>query len=365
MSDVLLYDLAESVATVTLNRPEAMNALDTELKVALRDALAAAAEDEDVRAVVLTGSGRAFCVGQDLAEHARNLETDLDAVWATVPEHYTPIATTLATMPKPVVAAVNGAAAGAGAAFSLACDFRVAADTAKLTMAFSAVGLDVSWDVELYGELLKVAGGKERMRAYFDEYGWPEGADSDEARDALIKELLGKRRELKIGTANDGGERPLPRVTWSSFLIHADVAVATGTAARWRTVDVHTTFGSTELVNHDPHEVAGPLTLTALLAQLNIDPRRVQKGGKTIWEVHINGGRVPTGLEAVAWARRVEELFVAGPDLDHTQLPDTLGAALTAVWVPNAFSGAAAGVALGLVVALVFAPRLDDRLYGM
>jgi 2-(1,2-epoxy-1,2-dihydrophenyl)acetyl-CoA isomerase len=151
VSDVLLYDLAESVATVTLNRPEAMNALDTELKVALRDALAAAAEDEGVRAVVLTGSGRAFCVGQDLAEHAHNLETDLDAVWATVPEHYTPIATTLATRPKPVVAAVNGAAAGAGAAFSLACDFRVAADTAKLTMAFSAVGLSAdsgsSWSL--------------------------------------------------------------------------------------------------------------------------------------------------------------------------------------------------------------------------
>ena len=151
MSDVLLYDLAESVATVTLNRPEAMNALDTELKTALRDTLAEAAEDEDVRAVVLTGSGRAFCVGQDLAQHAHNLETDLDAVWATVPEHYTPIATTLATMPKPVVAAINGAAAGAGAAFSLACDFRVAADTAKLTMAFSAVGLSAdsgsSWSL--------------------------------------------------------------------------------------------------------------------------------------------------------------------------------------------------------------------------
>ena len=141
MPDVLLLDLAESVATVSLNRPEAMNALDTELKVALRDTLAGLAEDPAVRAVVLTGAGRAFCVGQDLAQHAHNLEADPGAVWSTVPDHYTPIATLLATMPKPVVAAVNGAAAGAGAAFSFACDFRVAAETAKFTMAFSAVGL--------------------------------------------------------------------------------------------------------------------------------------------------------------------------------------------------------------------------------
>ena len=151
MSDVLLLDLAESVATVSLNRPEAMNALDTELKTALRDALAGLAEDSAVRAVVLTGVGRAFCVGQDLAQHAHNLAADPDAVWSTVPDHYTPIATLLATMPKPVVAAVNGAAAGAGAAFSFACDFRVAAETAKFTMAFSAVGLSAdsgsSWSL--------------------------------------------------------------------------------------------------------------------------------------------------------------------------------------------------------------------------
>jgi 2-(1,2-epoxy-1,2-dihydrophenyl)acetyl-CoA isomerase len=151
VSDVLLYDLTDSVATVTLNRPDAMNALDTELKTALRDMLTQVAEDPAVRAVVLTGSGRAFCVGQDLAEHAHNLDADPAAVWSTVPEHYTPIAATLATMPKPVVAAVNGAAAGAGAAFAFACDFRVAADSAKLTMAFSAVGLSAdsgsSWSL--------------------------------------------------------------------------------------------------------------------------------------------------------------------------------------------------------------------------
>jgi 2-(1,2-epoxy-1,2-dihydrophenyl)acetyl-CoA isomerase len=152
VSETVTFDLSDGVGTVTLNRPDTMNALNTELKVALRDTLTAAADDPDVRAVLLTGTGRAFCVGQDLAEHAANLEGDLDAVWTTVPEHYTPIATSLATMPKPVVAAVNGVAAGAGAAFALACDIRVVADSAGFNMAFSAIGLAAdsgsSWSLQ-------------------------------------------------------------------------------------------------------------------------------------------------------------------------------------------------------------------------
>jgi 2-(1,2-epoxy-1,2-dihydrophenyl)acetyl-CoA isomerase len=142
--DVVHYDLSDGVATVTLNRPDAMNALDTRLKSALRDVLRTAAADDAVRAVLLTGTGRAFCVGQDLAEHATNLQGDDQqraAVWTTVPEHYSPITTTLATMPKPVVAGINGVAAGAGAAFAFACDFRVMSADAGLNMAFSAVGL--------------------------------------------------------------------------------------------------------------------------------------------------------------------------------------------------------------------------------
>lgn len=164
MTDVLHYDLTDGVATLTLNRPDAMNALNTEVKVALRDALQRAADDDQVRAVLLAGTGRAFCVGQDLAEHARNLEGDPAAVWATVPEHYSPIATLLATMPKPVVAAVNGVAAGAGAAFAFACDFRIAADTARLTMAFAGIGLSAdsgsSWSLP---RLVGVAKAKELL----------------------------------------------------------------------------------------------------------------------------------------------------------------------------------------------------------
>ena len=147
MSETVNYEVTRGVATVTLNRPDAMNALNTELKTALRDTLAEAAEDTAVRAVVLTGAGRAFCVGQDLGEHARNLAAAADdklgvgAVWKTVPEHYTPIATTLVTMAKPVIAAVNGVAAGAGAAFAFACDIRIVADSAGFNLAFAAIGL--------------------------------------------------------------------------------------------------------------------------------------------------------------------------------------------------------------------------------
>jgi len=144
--DPLLYDVIYGVATLTMNRPDAMNALNNELKTRLRDSLEKAAEDDQVRAVVLAGSGRAFCVGQDLAEHAASLRAageggGIEQVWTTVPQHYTPIATSLATMPKPVIAAVNGVAAGAGAAFAFACDFRIVARTAGFNLAFAAIGL--------------------------------------------------------------------------------------------------------------------------------------------------------------------------------------------------------------------------------
>lgn len=142
MPETVGYEVSDAVATVTLNRPDALNALNVELKEALRDALAAAAADESVRAVLLTGTGRAFCVGQDLREHATALQERSNAeVWQTVPQHYVPIARALATMPKPVVAAVNGVAAGAGASIACACDFRVVADSAAFTFAFTAIGL--------------------------------------------------------------------------------------------------------------------------------------------------------------------------------------------------------------------------------
>lgn len=136
------YQVAEGIATVTLDRPEAMNSLTLATKVALRDSLMTAAADDAVRCVVVTGTGRAFCVGQDLREHADNITSQpTQDVWSTVPEHYSPIATALATMPKPVIAAVNGVAAGAGASIAFACDVRLVADTAGFNTAFAGIAL--------------------------------------------------------------------------------------------------------------------------------------------------------------------------------------------------------------------------------
>jgi 2-(1,2-epoxy-1,2-dihydrophenyl)acetyl-CoA isomerase len=140
---VLVRSDAENpaLAVVTLNRPDRRNALTAELKDALVEALEKVAADQGVRAVVLAGRGKAFCVGQDLVEHAEALRQDASAAFDTVRRHYNPIVRALATMPKPVVAAVGGAAVGAGLGFALACDLRVAADTATFGTAFAAIGL--------------------------------------------------------------------------------------------------------------------------------------------------------------------------------------------------------------------------------
>ncbi len=136
------YAVDGGIATITLDRPEAMNSLDVATKVALRDAVTEAAGDPAVRCVVLTGSGRAFCVGQDLKEHIEILRSSSsDELFRTVPEHYNPTVYALATMNKPVVAAVNGVAAGAGASLAFACDFRILADSAGFNLAFTGVAL--------------------------------------------------------------------------------------------------------------------------------------------------------------------------------------------------------------------------------
>jgi len=175
MTDSLLVDRTDAVVTLTLNRPEAMNALDVELKEALRDTLAGLETDRSCRAIVLAGAGRGFCVGQDLREHADQLSsgrTDLD----TVRVHYNPIAQRLASMPKPVVAAVRGMAAGAGASLALLADFRIGGPSTGFLMAFANVGLagdsGVSWSLpRIVGharavELLMLAEAVRAPRAY-------------------------------------------------------------------------------------------------------------------------------------------------------------------------------------------------------
>ncbi len=146
-SDAVDYEVADGVATITLNRPDSLNSLTTETKESLLDAVEQAKRDSS-RAVLLTGNGKAFCAGQDLREHAGAL-SEGDGLNDTVRSHYNPIVLGLTRLPKPVVAAVNGVAAGAGAGLAFACDFRIAADDASFMMAFSKVGLGpdtgVSW----------------------------------------------------------------------------------------------------------------------------------------------------------------------------------------------------------------------------
>jgi 2-(1,2-epoxy-1,2-dihydrophenyl)acetyl-CoA isomerase len=149
VSEVLLVERSDAVATITLNRPETMNSLSVELKEALLAALNQVAGDDSVRAVVLTGAGRGFCVGQDLREHVALLEANDPHPLRTVAQHYNPIVEALASMPKPIIAAINGMAAGAGAGLAFACDFRIVSSTAGFLLAFANVGLSldsgVSW----------------------------------------------------------------------------------------------------------------------------------------------------------------------------------------------------------------------------
>lgn len=142
MTEPVRYHVIDGVATIALNRPDSMNGLDVATKEALLGAVRHAEQDDAVRCVVLTGSGRAFCVGQDLKEHISILQSsDAESLFRTVEEHYNPIVTALATMPKPVIAAVNGVAAGAGASLAFACDFRILTESAGFNLAFTGVAL--------------------------------------------------------------------------------------------------------------------------------------------------------------------------------------------------------------------------------
>jgi len=127
-----------AVATVMLDRPEALNALTVPLKEELRAAFEGFVADDAVRAVVLTGAGRAFCAGQDLRER---LEPGALPLADEIRARYNPLIRAMRGLPKPIVAAVNGVAAGAGAALAFACDVRLAAENASFVLAFGRVGL--------------------------------------------------------------------------------------------------------------------------------------------------------------------------------------------------------------------------------
>jgi 2-(1,2-epoxy-1,2-dihydrophenyl)acetyl-CoA isomerase len=137
--EAVLYESGGGVATVTLNRPEARNAIDDALLKGMRAAFERARDDTAVRAVVLTGAGKGFCAGADLSVFGDDLTPD--GVVAYINGNYRPLMQLICTLPKPVIGAINGVAAGAGASLALACDMRVMADDAAIMMACSNIGL--------------------------------------------------------------------------------------------------------------------------------------------------------------------------------------------------------------------------------
>ncbi|MCH2490518.1 MAG: 2-(1,2-epoxy-1,2-dihydrophenyl)acetyl-CoA isomerase PaaG [Flavobacteriales bacterium] len=139
MSRSIEKNINNGVATLTLNRPETFNSFNREMALLLQEALKACEKDSDIRAIVLVGNGKAFCAGQDLKEVTT---PDLNPGFKKIlEEHYNPIIKQIRTIEKPIIAAVNGVAAGAGANIALACDIVLASEKASFIQAFSKIGL--------------------------------------------------------------------------------------------------------------------------------------------------------------------------------------------------------------------------------
>jgi 2-(1,2-epoxy-1,2-dihydrophenyl)acetyl-CoA isomerase len=136
--DSILATVKENIAFITLNRPEKFNSFNRQMALLLQKVFDDCAADKNIRAIYLTGSGKAFCAGQDLSELAGDNAPGFDKILA---EHYNPIVTRIRNIEKPVVCAVNGVAAGAGANIALCCDIVVAAQSASFIQAFSKIGL--------------------------------------------------------------------------------------------------------------------------------------------------------------------------------------------------------------------------------
>jgi 2-(1,2-epoxy-1,2-dihydrophenyl)acetyl-CoA isomerase len=246
----------DAVAVVRLNRPATRNALTTELKVALRDALEQVADDTSVRAVVLASSGPAFCVGQDLREHAEALRGDMrgDAqrsgagpsisALTTVPEHYNRIAGALASMAKPVVAAVNGTCVGAGLGFALACDLRIAAAGAKFATAFAGIGF--GGDSGLSGTLAHAVGASRATELLMlgDTF------TAEQARDwGLVREVVAAEE------VDDAALALAKRLAEGPTLAFAEIkrAVALGTVSPMRDVLDHEASAQARLGHTEDH----------------------------------------------------------------------------------------------------------------
>lgn len=135
----ILFKIEKNIGWITLNRPEVFNSFNREMALLLQKTLDDCANDSKIRAIVITGSGKAFCAGQDLKEVT---DPELNPGFRKIlEEHYNPIVTRIRNIEKPIIAAINGVAAGAGANLALACDIVVATENASFIQAFSKIGL--------------------------------------------------------------------------------------------------------------------------------------------------------------------------------------------------------------------------------
>ncbi len=141
MSPSILASTDAGVQTITLNRPDKLNSFNPEMHEHLRAALVKAAADPAIRCVLLTGAGRGFCAGQDLSEREMKESDTPRDLGATIEKYYNPLVKFMQALPKPIICAVNGVAAGAGANIALACDIVVAARSASFLQAFAKIGL--------------------------------------------------------------------------------------------------------------------------------------------------------------------------------------------------------------------------------
>jgi len=140
--NTLLVENKNAVRIITLNRPDKLNAFNDEITFKLQDALKEAEKDAGTRAIIITGAGRGFCAGQDLASRSINFEAGQRvSLGDSIRRRYNPVIVRIRRMEKPIIAAVNGVAAGAGASLALACDFRIVADSASFIQSFTRVGL--------------------------------------------------------------------------------------------------------------------------------------------------------------------------------------------------------------------------------
>jgi 2-(1,2-epoxy-1,2-dihydrophenyl)acetyl-CoA isomerase len=219
--ETIRFELHDRIARITLNRPDRLNSFTSQMHEELRDALA---NLDDARVVVLTGAGRGFCAGQDLNDRAVTAEGQPVDLGMTVETSWNPLIRTLTTMPQPVIARVNGVAAGAGANVALACDIVVAARSVRFIQSFSAIGLipdsGGTWVLpRLIGQARALAlalTGEPLSAEKAEEWGMIWKCVDDEALDSEVDAIAHKLASLPpLGLASI---KTMMRETWAHTL---------------------------------------------------------------------------------------------------------------------------------------------------